>query len=156
MSFLIVFVEKNFSVEHCLSCPTGGFPAIRHNEVKDITAEMLTEVCSNVDVEPHLERLSDELLALRISISSDEGRLDISANGVWGGRFEKAFFDVRVFNPCAKSNSGTLPSVYRKRKWKNRDAMSNLSEKLNTAHSHLLFFRAGTNLLPHFIKDLLR
>ena len=25
---------KTFSDEHCLSCPTGGFPAIRHNEVE--------------------------------------------------------------------------------------------------------------------------
>ena len=105
---------KTFSVEHCLSCLTGGFPAVRHNEVRDITAEMLTEVCSNVEVKPHLERLSGELLALRKSVSGDEGRLDLSANGVWGGNFEKAFFDVGVFNPCAKLNSGTLPSVYRK------------------------------------------
>ena len=75
---------KTFSVKHCLSCLTGGFPAIRHNELRDITAEMLTEVCSNVEVEPHLERLAGEFLALRTSISDNEGRLDISANGVWG------------------------------------------------------------------------
>ena len=105
---------ETFLVEHCLSCPAGGFPAIWHKEVRDIRAEMLTEVCSNVEVEPHLERLSGELLALRTSISGDKGRVDIPANGVWGGRFEKAFFDVRVFNPCAKPNSGTLPSVFRK------------------------------------------
>ena len=97
-----------------MSCLTGGFPAIRHNEVRDITEEMLTEVCSDVEVEPHLERLSGELLALGTSISGDEGRLDTSANEVWGGSFEKAFFDVRVFNSCAKSNSGTLSIVCRK------------------------------------------
>ncbi len=28
----------NFSVEHALSCPMGGFPTIRHNEVRDLTA----------------------------------------------------------------------------------------------------------------------
>ena len=39
---------KAFMAEHCLSCPTGGFQAIQHNEVRDITAEKLTEVCSNV------------------------------------------------------------------------------------------------------------
>ena len=105
---------KTFSVEHCLSCPAGGFPAIRDKEVRDINAEKLTEVCSNIEVEPHLQRLSGELLALRTSISGDEDKLDISANEVWGGRFEKAFIDVRVFNPCTKSKSGTLLSVYRK------------------------------------------
>ena len=28
----------NFTVEHMLSCPRGGFPTIRHNEIRDITA----------------------------------------------------------------------------------------------------------------------
>ena len=64
---------------------------IMHNEVRDVTAEIMTEVCSNAEVGPQLGRLSGELLALRTSISGDEGRLHISANGVWRGRFEKAF-----------------------------------------------------------------
>ena len=35
--------------------------------------------------------------------------------GFWGGRFEKAFIDVRIFNPSAQSNRhGPLSSVYRK------------------------------------------
>ena len=32
-----------FNVEHALTCKTGGFPAVRHNEVRDITAMLLTE-----------------------------------------------------------------------------------------------------------------
>ena len=82
-------------IERSLSCATGGFPAIWHNEVGDITAEKLTEICSNVVVEQHLERLTGEFLALRTSISRYEGRHDISANGVWAGRFAKAFFDAQ-------------------------------------------------------------
>ena len=47
--------------------------------------------------------------------SQDGVRLDVSANGVWGGRFEKTFFDVRVFNPHAPSNKNLTPSAcYRK------------------------------------------
>lgn len=37
-----------FSVEHALSCPKGGFPSIRHNEIHDLTATLLTEVCNDV------------------------------------------------------------------------------------------------------------
>ena len=33
---------------------------------------------------------------------SDEARLDIAARGFWQ-KYEMAFFDVRVFNPFAKS-----------------------------------------------------
>ena len=29
-------------------------------------------------------------------------RLNISANGVWGERFEKTYFDVRVINPLTE------------------------------------------------------
>ncbi len=36
-----------FSVEHALSCPRGAFPIIRHNEVRDLTASLLTEVCQS-------------------------------------------------------------------------------------------------------------
>ena len=42
----------SFSVEHALSCPKGGLPSIRHNEIRDLTATLLTEVCSQVATEP--------------------------------------------------------------------------------------------------------
>ena len=29
----------------------------------------------------------------------DEARLDIVADGLWGGRHEQTYFDVRVVNP---------------------------------------------------------
>ena len=43
--------------------------------------------------------------------------MDIAADGVWGGRFERSYFDVRVFNPFAQSNLQTpLDAVYRRHK----------------------------------------
>ena len=33
--------EANFTVEHMLSCPRGGFPTIRHNEIRDIRPSFL-------------------------------------------------------------------------------------------------------------------
>ena len=39
---------SSFSVDHALSCPKGGLPSIRHNEIRDLTAKLLTEVCSQV------------------------------------------------------------------------------------------------------------
>ena len=95
---------KTSSMEHLLSCPRGGFPSIRHNEIWDITADILSEVCHNVTIEPKLQPLSGEHLHYVTGNTSAEARLDISANGVWGSRFERDFFDVRVFNPYASSN----------------------------------------------------
>ena len=55
---------SNFSVEHALSCPKGGFPIIRHNEVRDFTANLLSEVCHDVCVEPTLQPITGEVLML--------------------------------------------------------------------------------------------
>ena len=105
----------SFSVEHALSCPKGGFPSIRHNEIRDLTATLLTEVCNDVCIEPELQPVTDEELTGATANSQVGARLDIAANGVWGGTFERTYFDVRVFNPHAPSNRHTnLQSVYRK------------------------------------------
>ena len=42
------------NVEHALSCSVGGLPSQRHNHLRDLTATLLTEVASNVGVEPPL------------------------------------------------------------------------------------------------------
>ena len=47
-----------FIVEHSLNCPRGGFPSIRHNEFRDITADLLSEVCHNVGFEPSLHAVN--------------------------------------------------------------------------------------------------
>ena len=94
--------------------PHGGFPTIRHNEIRDITASLLTEVCSNVATEPALQPLSGESMAARTANTDDGARVDIRARGFWNG-MQDAFFDVRVFYPNASSyRSQSLASVYRR------------------------------------------
>ena len=75
----------------------------------------MSEVCNDVCIEPPLQPLEGETLHGATSIKEDGARLDIAANGFWGGRYERAFFDVRVFNPHAPSNhQQSLPQTYRK------------------------------------------
>ena len=65
-------------------------------------------------VEPGLQALTGEVLSGPSAIGDDGARLDISVNGLWGGRHEKTFIDVRIFNPHAPSNKkSTLSSCYR-------------------------------------------
>ncbi len=54
--------SKAFSTEHALSCAKGGFPTIRHNEIRDLTADLLTEVCNDVRIEPDLQPITEETL----------------------------------------------------------------------------------------------
>ena len=106
---------NNFSVEHAFSCAKGGFPSIRHNEIRDLNATLLTEVCHNVNIEPGLQAISNEILTGATANTQDGARLDISADSFWGGTYEKSFFNVRVFNPDAPSNRRIpLSSCYRK------------------------------------------
>ena len=98
-----------------LTCATGGFTIIRHNEIRDILASLLTETCHGVSIEPTLlpsrelmaptdQPLTGETLSLLSANGDTNARLDVAASGIWGGRFERTFFDVRVFNPYAPSN----------------------------------------------------
>ena len=83
-----------FTVEHALSCSRGGFPSIRHNEIRDITAELLSEVCHSVGTEPELQHVTEEQLTHRSANREDGARLDIVATNFWGRDRQRAFFDV--------------------------------------------------------------
>ena len=91
---------SKFDLEHSLSCKKGGFVTIQHNTIRDLTAKMLTEVCKDVSVEPHLHPTTGKTLDEATANTSDEARLDIAARGFWVSG-KKAFFDIRVFNPVA-------------------------------------------------------
>ena len=85
------------------------------DELRDFTAEVLSEVCTDVCTEPPLQPLSGETLTYATANVEDGARLDISAAGFWGGQHQKAFFDVKVFNPNASSYRGSqVSSLYRK------------------------------------------
>lgn len=103
-----------FSPNHAMICPKGGFPTLRHNELRDLTASLLTKVCHNVATEPRLQPLSGESFTHRSAITTDDARLDIRARGFWSVA-QDAYFDVRVFHPNAPSNSSSsISAAYKK------------------------------------------
>ena len=130
---------RMFAAEHALSCAKGGFPSIRHNEIRDLTAH-LTEVAHDVCTEPDLQPITNKGLTGATANSQDGARLDIVASGVWGGRFEKTFFDVRVFNPHAPSNrQGQLSDTY-KRHENEKGSLQSTSTRSGTCHLHSTSF----------------
>ena len=72
------------TVECAFSCSFGGFPTIRHNELQDITAALLSEVCHNVHTEPPLQPFSGEKFHYRSANVEDGARFDVSAESFWG------------------------------------------------------------------------
>ena len=91
-----------FSVVHAMSCPTGGYPTIRHNELRDQLAATVTEVCHSVAVEPLLAPVEGERFLAASTTVAPEARSDFCASGFWT-RGQMAHFDVRVFHADAPS-----------------------------------------------------
>ena len=131
-------------MDHALSCPNGGFLIIRHNELRDLTAKFLTEVCHNVAVEPHLMPVSGEILPTSAN-KEDGARPDIVAMGFWGDRKQKAFFDVKVFNPLARSYRDlTLTHCYEKcEKMKKRQYGARIRDVEHGSFTPLIFSIQG-------------
>ena len=96
---------KPFSDDHAMVCHMGGFPTIRHNEIRDITALLLTEV-HNVATEPCLvvKHSTYNLPMLQIMLAL----IYICARGFWN-IVQDAFFDVWVFHPTTN-----LQAAYKK------------------------------------------
>ncbi len=46
--FLLNHSRKAFEIDHEMTCPMGGYLTLRHNEIRDMTAQLLTELCPNV------------------------------------------------------------------------------------------------------------
>ena len=104
-----------FSVDHSLSCPNGGFPTLRHNELRDLTATFLKDICHNVCKEPSLQPLSGESLSYKTACHQDGARLDVAADGFWGCPAQRVYFDVKVVNPLSQTYRGlSLQTCYKR------------------------------------------
>ena len=102
-----------FSVDHAIVCQRGGFIIQRHNELRDLEAEMLRMVCNDVEVEPVLQEVTGETINHGANKAPD-APLDIHARGFWGGH-RSALFDVRVCHPNANSYRDLTPKqIYKK------------------------------------------
>ena len=136
---------KQFTIEHALSCSCGGFPSIRHNELRDLTAQLLTETCHSVGTEPPLQPLGDEQLRHRTANRDDGARLDIVAEDFWRRDRQNAFFDVRVFNPYAPSHrSTTLAQCYRRNEQEKKRAYEERVREIeHGSFSPLVFSTSG-------------
>ena len=84
------------------------------------------------------------------AVTDDGAHLEVAMYGILGGRFEKAFVDVRVFNPCAQSNRRSpLASMYRRHE---QEKKRKYEEKWNVLLSlHLLCqqLEVWAELQPH-------
>jgi hypothetical protein len=71
---------QKYDVNHGLNCKKGGFVIIRHNNIRDFEANLLSKVVVDVEMEPMLQPVNGEHLK---GLKGDEARPDIIARGVY-------------------------------------------------------------------------
>ena len=127
--------QQRNSIEHALSCHLGGYIILRHNEIRDVTAELVNEICKDVKVEPLLQPLNNDNGNLQKSaISSDEARADLSMLGFWQ-RGQRAFLDFKVINPHARCyQNQSLSSMFK----------SNESDKKRAYNRRIMYHEQAT------------
>ena len=54
-----------YDFQHSMNCKKGGLVSIHHNDIRDLTANILREVCNDVEVEAKLIPLTGEQLQYR-------------------------------------------------------------------------------------------
>ena len=99
--------DQPFSVQHALSCPKGGYPSIRHNELWDFTASLLSETCHGVAVEPSLQPITSERFVHATANTQDGARLDIRLQMDFGVAHSKEHFLMSGYSTLLLSQTVT-------------------------------------------------
>ena len=68
---------ESFSPDHAMICRHGVLTYVRHNEIRDITAEWLNRVCHDVGNELPLQPLPGENVIPATANRQDDARVDI-------------------------------------------------------------------------------
>ena len=134
---------EKFNQEHAMNCKKGGFITERHDNIRDFLTICLDRVCKDVQVEPHLIKVTDEKFKLKSANTTDEARLDMKARGFWR-KGETAFFDVRIthVNSVSSKNLSTAQQFRRHEEAKKREYLERVLEVENGSFTPLVF---GTN-----------
>lgn len=123
--------SKN-SVDHTLNCKRGGYVNMRHNNIRDFEATLLSEVCKDVKIEPMLLPVGNSETSS--SNQAERARLDVSAVGIWS-TFERTFLDVRVVHVNSPSYMDKTPEqIY----------LQHEREKKRTYNHRILEIEKGT------------
>ena len=92
--------ESN-NINHCLTCKCGGYVSLRHDSLRNTTAKLLDQVCSDVYPEPPLINVAGEQLPPGTNVQ-DGARLDVSARNFWTPL--DTFF-LKVSHKCTTATS---------------------------------------------------
>ena len=107
---------QKYDLNQVMNCKRGGSVVMRHNNVRDVEANLLKKIQNDVEIEPALQKVDHRGINDR---TGDEARPDIWTWEVWRQK-PNAFFDISSsnvnHNSQKKSNCWDNIEKARKRK----------------------------------------
>ena len=74
---------EKFIVSYAFRCANGRYTHVSQNEIRDNFANIMHDVCYDVEVEPTRALPQGESFIHRITITDENPRLDIKTNDLW-------------------------------------------------------------------------
>ena len=87
---------SKFDIQQSMSCKKGGFICLRHNDLRNLATNMMSEECKDTEIEPKLTPLSVEEQQDRTSNNSNKARVDIRTRG-FSEKWQQAFLLSQQF-----------------------------------------------------------
>ena len=76
---------KKFSLTHALYCAEGGYTHLRHNELRNLFAKLMDDVCHDVQIEQTLQSLDGQIISSNSTTTDDDARLNIKSRHTVSG-----------------------------------------------------------------------
>ena len=106
---------KPNSADHTLSCSTGGYSILRHDNIRDLMAEICTYAgLRGVEKEKTLQPCPEGIQFHPSANTAPDARMDVVALDLWR-KMQLAHMDVRIFHANAPSHMNTpIDQLYRR------------------------------------------
>jgi len=135
------------SVNHSLICKHGSYTSMRHNSMRDSEAQIMRDVCRDVQTESTLLPINKNDYERKVN-TADNVRLDISARELWNS-CEKTFFDIRITHPTSQSYSGkSLADVYQQHEKENKDKYNQRVIDIEKSSFNPFVFTTSAGMAP--------
>ena len=116
-----VLVERETLWITASICKLGGYTSMRHDSVRDSEAQIIREVCRDVQTELMLLPINENNYERKAN-TADNASLDIYVRGLWNS-CEKTYFDIRITHPTSQSYSGkSLAEIYQQHDKEKKDS----------------------------------
>ena len=123
---------------------------MRHNQIRDLEAVLLRDVCKDVKIEPELLPIGNS--SVDSSNKAIKARLDVSAVGIWSP-MARTFLDVRVFHPNSQSYRGKkIEKVYEQHETEKKNAYNQRIVQVEKATFTPLVFSTSGGMAPECTK----